>query len=498
MSCSKLWQTGAPAPLVSIEDLKNQNFIGQGGFGRVFQAQHQTWGYDVAVKIVDSKRITREVKAMASLRHPNVLTLLGITEKLEWDHALGPALVTRFMENGSLAGLLQPKCPRPWPLICRLLHELVLGMCYLHSQNPVLLHRDLKPSNVLLDPDLHAKLADFGLSTFLGGSQSGAGSGEPGGTPAYLAPELLADVNQKASKESDVFSFGILMWAVLAGREAKVVNKTSMAQLGVCEFQARPSLSELPQPGPGTPGLEGLLELVPLCWAHEPKKRLSFQGCRSYTEKALCLVLDGAGAEMDAAVSTVKKFLSERRNGNGLSAPEPGSKGTEMDGRGAYPGSPDPVVSDMLKDLNLKETPNSVSEKCTNLPEKTEAQKKHVPPAWTAETPSDSAAQPPPTSGTSPFRNPTPAWTPRPGPQGNQGSERYGTNWPGRSSIPGPWYPCIQNSQGVQIGNNNHMVVPYVLGGAGNTPDIQVATKEVPQEPNAWTRPRSQDNNDRS
>lgn len=105
------------------------------------------------------KMISREVKAMASLRHPNVLTLLGITEKLEWDYVSGPALVTQYMENGSLAGLLQAQCPRPWPLICRLLQELVLGMCYLHSQNPVLLHRDLKPSNVLLDPDLHAKVS---------------------------------------------------------------------------------------------------------------------------------------------------------------------------------------------------------------------------------------------------------------------------------------------------------------------------------------------------
>lgn len=96
---------------------------------------------------------------MASLRHPHVLPLLGIIEKLEWEHVSGAALVTPFMENGSLAGLLQPQCPRPWPLICRLLHELVLGMCYLHSQNPVLLHRDLKPSNVLLDPDLHAKVS---------------------------------------------------------------------------------------------------------------------------------------------------------------------------------------------------------------------------------------------------------------------------------------------------------------------------------------------------
>lgn len=96
---------------------------------------------------------------MASLRGQHVLHLLGVTEKLEWEYMRGPALVTQFMENGSLVRLLQPRCPRPWPFLCRVLQELVLGMCYLHSQNPVLLHRDLKPSNVLLDSDLHAKVS---------------------------------------------------------------------------------------------------------------------------------------------------------------------------------------------------------------------------------------------------------------------------------------------------------------------------------------------------
>lgn len=99
---------------------------------------------------------------MASLHSPHVLLLLGVTaEKLEWDNLSGPALVTPFMENGSLVGLLQPQCPRPWPFLCRLLQELVLGMCYLHSLDPVLLHRDLKPSNVLLDADLHVKVSPF-------------------------------------------------------------------------------------------------------------------------------------------------------------------------------------------------------------------------------------------------------------------------------------------------------------------------------------------------
>ncbi|XP_070233520.1 receptor-interacting serine/threonine-protein kinase 3 isoform X2 [Bos mutus] len=390
MSGSTLWPSGASAPLVPIEELENPELIGKGGFGSVFRAHHRSWGVEVAVKIVNSRAISREVKAMSSLRNTNVLPLLGVTEKLVWEYVSGPALVTPFMENGSLAVLLQPRCPRPWPLLCQLLQELVLGMCYLHSQNPVLLHRDLKPSNVLLDSELHAKVADFGLSTFQGGSQSGAGSGESGCTPAYLAPELLANINQKASRASDVYSFGILTWAVLAGREAEM-PQTSLVREAVCERQIRPPLTELPLSGPETPGLEELTDLMQKCWSHEPQKRPSFQECRINTKKALDLVNKGdvSGRKMNAAV-----FM---------------------------------------------------------------------------------------------------------------GAERCDTNWPPRGPapnlVPGPWFPTIFNCQGVQIGNNNRLIIQggtalstkgVAPGGVDRVPQCTPqgrSSKEGPQEPEAWTGP---------
>ncbi|XP_019518576.1 PREDICTED: receptor-interacting serine/threonine-protein kinase 3 isoform X1 [Hipposideros armiger] len=465
MSSSELWQTGALAPLLSVEDLTNLKYIGEGGFGTVFRAEHRTWCIPVAVKIVNSKEISREVKVMASLRNQHVLPLLGVIEKLEWDNLSGPALVTSFMVNGSLAGLLQPQCPRPWCFLCRLLQELVLGMCYLHSLNPVLLHRDLKPSNVLLDEDLRIKLADFGLSTFLGGSKSRAESGMSGGTLAYLAPELLADVNRKASKASDVYSFGILMWEVLTGKEAEIVPQTSLMQKAVGERQNRPQLTELPQPSPETPGLEGLMKLMQHCWRNEPKDRPSFQECRIFTREALNLVqnTDKTGTKMDAAVSTVKKFLSEHRR---FSASESVLGGTEMDGSGKTPGSLNSMVSKMLA-LNLKGSSSSVPETCRNLPKKIDAQGEETQPAQTARTASDSTFQPPPTLGTSLSRNQTPsptsAWTPGARPQGTQGAERGGINGPsstpGPNPIPGQQAPTIVGCQGVQVGNNNSMVI---------------------------------------
>ncbi|XP_020018478.2 receptor-interacting serine/threonine-protein kinase 3 [Castor canadensis] len=459
---SKLWIKRASATLVPREELKNPTFVGQGGFGAVFRAQHRTWGHDVAVKIVNSKAVSREVKAMANLHSDYVLHLLGITESLQWDWVSGPALVTGFMENGSLAELLQPECPRPWPLICRLLEEVVLGMCYLHSLNPVLLHRDLKSSNVLLDRDLHAKLADFGLSTFQGRSQSGTGYWEPGGTLAYLAPELLANVNRKASKASDVYSFGILMWTVLAGREAELVIQTSMVCEAVCERQNRPSLEEVPPSSPETPGLDELKKLMQHCWSHEPQERPSFSDIK--ISKACSLVED----KMDVAVSKVKKFLSEHRR---LCASEPSQRGTEMDGSGEITGSQSPwtgsLVSEMLNSLNLEESPSSVPERYTSLTEGNRAQEEHVQHARTAGMSSSPMAQTSQTPETSPFRSqtPTPILTGAvgPGPQGNQGTERNGTNWsswaPKPNPTTGPSSISLNNCVGVQIGKHNSMTI---------------------------------------
>ncbi|XP_006835581.1 PREDICTED: receptor-interacting serine/threonine-protein kinase 3 [Chrysochloris asiatica] len=481
------------APLVSEKELENPQFLGQGGFGAVFRAHHRTWGYDVAVKIVDSKAVLREVKTMADLRNNYVLLLLGVTDTLELENVSGPALVTPFMENGSLSGMLQPQCPQPWPLLCRLLHEVVLGMCYLHSLN--LLHRDLKPSNVLLDQELHAKLADFGLSTFQGVSGSKTGFSEPWGTLNYLAPELLADVNQRASKDSDVYSFGILMWAVLAGREAEIVVQTSLAQVAVCENQDRPPLTELCEPGPNTPGLKVLKKLMQHCWSHEPKDRPSFQDCRSKT----CEVVSLVKGKMDDAVSMVKKFLSEHRGSNRkMSATEPGSRETEMDDQCSWN---DSTVSENLNNLHLEEYPSSVPKNWTRLTEKINMQGEQVQGTKIAEALSDSTVQYE-TPNSSPFRsqvpNSTSAWVPGPRTQGNQGAERYGKNWPHGISGPNPisGQPSIvlEGCQAVQIGNHNYMNIqarptlsmegpapPSLVRGWQKPP--RVGSEEGPEDP---------------
>ncbi|KAM4853811.1 receptor-interacting serine/threonine-protein kinase 3 [Thomomys bottae] len=440
MSMSSRVPSGVhPAPedfLVPHEELEHPKFVGQGGFGAVFRAEHTTWGHPVAVKIVDSEEIAKEAKAMARLHSEHVLLLLGVTEPLRWEHAAGPALVTTFMENGSLAGLLQlpwtPECPRPWPLFCRLLHEVVLGMSYLHNLHPELLHRDLKPSNVLLDPELHAKLADFGLSRFLGGSQSGAGSPEAGGTLAYVAPELLADVNRKASKASDVYSFGILMWSVLAGREAQFMHQ-SLVCGQVSERHIRPPLSELPSSSSETPGLEGLKELMQQCWNHEPSERPHFLACQPKTKEA-CSFTE---LQMDVTVLRVKTVLSEHRSSKRLSDPEPDHRGPEMDALKTTTGSPS-VVSEVFNSLSLHGLSSSHPEKHTSLTKESRAQEEKDWHSRTVGTSTDSTARAPQTPATLHFRSQMPSSTPGPGPQRNQGTQRSDANCASRASRPNP------------------------------------------------------------
>lgn len=120
----------------------------------------------------------------------------------------------------------------------------------------------------------------------------------------------------------------------------------------------------------------------------------------------------------------VKNFLSKHRGTNRtLSALEPSPGEIETDSPIATTGSHDSMVSGM-NNLNLKELPNSVPEKCANLPERIRAHREKVKQAQKAGTPSESTLRPPQTPETSPFRNqkagPNSAWFPGPRPQRNQ------------------------------------------------------------------------------
>lgn len=163
-SASTLSRGEVPASLwLEARDLKTEGRLGVGAYGDVFLASYH--GMPVAVKHLRhgvTRRamslFARELRVMASLRHPNVVLLVGFS-------AAPPLLVMEYLANGSLYDLLHHRSLSLAPdLLLRLLRDAARGVAHLHSSSPPLSHGDLKSPNLLVDENWRCKVADFGMT----------------------------------------------------------------------------------------------------------------------------------------------------------------------------------------------------------------------------------------------------------------------------------------------------------------------------------------------
>lgn len=296
---------------IGSESLENWILIGSGGFGKVYKARHKRWRRDVAIKLLHHAagdgELHKEANYMAKVSCDSVLTVHGMYKGCPPDGGTSTHLgiVTEFMERGSVESLLEALSgPPPWPLAFRLAHEVALGMNFLHWKN--ILHHDLKPSNVLLNGDLHAKLADFGLSRV---STSALNSSEErtevkGGTNKYMPPEAF-NASYQPVRAFDIYSYGILLWSIVCGKEPFPDATLALLELRIPRGD-RPPCTEIDQTK--AEGLKELVDLMNWCWDGKPSNRPNFEKCLEVTE----VVFSKHEDRIHGAVGRVKEILDSQ------------------------------------------------------------------------------------------------------------------------------------------------------------------------------------------
>jgi len=209
--------------------------VARGGMGVVYRAQDAA-GQAVALKLLLAqrsgspaarRRFQTEVRALARLRHPHVVPILGAGE-----HEGVPWLALEFVEGPTLEERLR-RGPLPVAQAIQLTQELAQALTYVHGCGVV--HRDLKPANVLLSGG-RARLTDFGLAQDDDSSLSRiTSSGVSQGTPGYWAPEQAEGKLVAIGPRTDVYGLGAVLYACLTGRppvEARTLQEYLQAAGG--------------------------------------------------------------------------------------------------------------------------------------------------------------------------------------------------------------------------------------------------------------------------
>ncbi len=191
--------------------------LGRGGMGVVFKAEQVALNRLVALKMIrsgelasaeDVARFYTEAKAAAKIEHPHVVNIYEVGE-VDGHHFF----TMDYLEGVDLSQILR-NGPLPPRRAARIAFQMALAVMAAHERG--FLHRDLKPANLVIDPEDHVTVTDFGLAKQLddpghGYTQTGAALG----TPSYMSPEQAAGHVDELGPACDVYSMGAVLYAML-------------------------------------------------------------------------------------------------------------------------------------------------------------------------------------------------------------------------------------------------------------------------------------------
>jgi serine/threonine-protein kinase len=199
-----------------VRDFILDSKIGAGGVGEVWRARHQHLEKTVAIKVIYPHlssnvhaydRFLREAKAMAALEHSHIVPVHDFFTLNDNSY-----LVMTFIEGQSLQSLIQSRGRLHLKEALKISQDVLEALDFAHRNGVV--HRDVKPSNILVKPNGHAYLVDFGIA-LIWGEERITKDGNSVGTGEYMSPEQIK--GRPLDQRTDVYSYGCVLHEMLAG-----------------------------------------------------------------------------------------------------------------------------------------------------------------------------------------------------------------------------------------------------------------------------------------
>jgi len=253
--------------------------LGQGGMGVVYKARDTRLNRYVALKVLPAdkvadaerkRRFVREANAASALNHPNIITIHDI------DSAEGVDFIAMEFVAGKTLDRLIPRNGMRLGEVLKYSIQIADALARAHAAG--IIHRDIKPANVMVTPDGHVKVLDFGLAKLTeqikGGELAPTVAMEDGplteegaiiGTMAYMSPEQAE--GKKTDDRSDIFSFGSVLYEMSTGRRP-FQGETKMSTLAAILNKEPPSVHDV---APDTP--RDLERIIFRCLRKEPNRR---------------------------------------------------------------------------------------------------------------------------------------------------------------------------------------------------------------------------------
>lgn len=230
-----------------IDQFRLDQYLARGAMGLVFKAFDTVLVRTVALKLIPKamegglskeelaareearKRLIQEAKAAGRLAHPNIVTIHSYGESDEYEY-----ICMEYVTGETLSHMLRERKAVAVEDAVPIVEQVLLALQSANKEKIV--HRDIKPSNIMVTPDKHVKVMDFGIAKLP--SLSMTTTGTVLGTPYYMSPEQIS--GQKVDIRSDIFSLGAVFYEILTGERPFEAENTATLAYKIVQVEPIP------------------------------------------------------------------------------------------------------------------------------------------------------------------------------------------------------------------------------------------------------------------